>query len=113
MTQIGALPELPRSTSTAAGTGTRRVEKSPNCRGSHGKYDGGDVPSGQRAALGSRALLCRHETLQIAPLWYGPRLRAHFVAQIIGQVLAHADVAADAGYREDQAPVALIVDRRA
>lgn len=113
MTAIGSLPASPGGISNAAGSRVVRVEKSADCAGSHGEYRGDRTQPERRTAQPDRRAVSRAGTFETAPLWYGPRLRAPFVAQIIGQVLGNAQAAARTGYRYDEAPVALVVDRNA
>jgi hypothetical protein len=92
-----------------------RVEKCPDCCGLHGEYRGNPEPHDRRASTSDRRILSRAGTEQTAPLWYGPRLRAPFVAQFIGQILLNADAApvSSAVYGPDRTAVALVVDRLA
>lgn len=88
-----------------------RVEKARDCAGSHGEYRNSATPDERRTSIGNRRDLSQCETVRCAPLWYGPRLRAPFVAQVLGQVLGATGNAVGPGYREDGVPTALIVDR--
>ncbi|HEY4125657.1 MAG TPA: hypothetical protein VGM36_13650 [Rhizomicrobium sp.] len=107
---IGTLAVPPGGVRNAA---PLRVEKSADCAGLHGEYRGEQPLRDRRAPQADRRAVSRTGTFETAPLWYGPRLRAPFVAQIIGQVLGHAEAAAQTGYRADTVPVALVVDRNA
>jgi hypothetical protein len=111
MTAIGALPVLPGGSSGAAGSRALRVEKPRDCAGAHGEYRNCETPDERRTSTGDRRDLSQRETVRSAPLWYGPRLRAPFVAQVLGQVLGTTGNAVGPGYREDGVPTALIVDR--
>jgi hypothetical protein len=110
---MSAINSLPGSVLSIAGLRAARVEKSADCAGSHGEYRGARAHSDRRAAQPDRRAVSRTGTLETAPLWYGPRLRPPFVAQIIGQVLGEAHVATRSPYRADDAQVALVVDRNA
>jgi hypothetical protein len=56
----------------------------------------------------------RFETPASEPLWYGPRLRPAFVAQVLGQVFAsEISQPAPAAYRRDAIPTGLLLDRTA
>jgi hypothetical protein len=67
-------------------------------------HDGGATYDGRNEASPQRTppqRLSRSET-ESAPRWYGPRLAAPFVAQILGQVLPHAEAdarSASAAYK--------------
>jgi hypothetical protein len=49
-------------------------------------------------APGERANPSRFETNGFDPLWHGPRLRAPFVAQVLGQMLAGEAKGAPSGF---------------
>jgi hypothetical protein len=66
--------------------------------------------SGARA----RARASRFETTDSEPLWYGPRLRPAFVAQVLGQVFASENSpSAPVAYRRNEIPTGLLLDRTA
>jgi hypothetical protein len=112
MTTAGALSVLPGGTSNAAATRARRVEKSPDCAGSEGEYPRNPEPRNRRTSAPDRRDMFRNGT-ETAPLWYGPRLRAPFVAQFIGQVLIEEEpVRAPGGYKKSGVDLALVIDRR-
>jgi hypothetical protein len=57
----------------------------------------------------------RFETDEFAPLWYGPRLRPAFVAQVLGQAFPAANsqrAESSAAYRGEGVPSGLLVDRK-
>lgn len=60
-------------------------------------------PDDERRSAGRRAQdarnVSRFDTASSEPLWNGPRLRAAFVAQVIGQLLEERPVPAHAAYR--------------
>ncbi len=66
----------------------------------------GEAEEGAANRFGGRPQgqnLSRFETSEYAPLWYGPRLRPAFVAQLLGQVLypAPPDAASAAAAYEE------------
>ncbi|MBI3675632.1 MAG: hypothetical protein HY243_03350 [Proteobacteria bacterium] len=64
-----------------------RVEKSRFSNALHGERrdEERSTYAGEERLRGAK--LSRSETFDAAPLWHGPRLRAAFVAQILGQAL--------------------------
>ncbi len=110
---MSAINSLPGTILNVAESRALRVEKSADCAGSHGEYRGARAHSDRRTARPDRRAVSRAGTPETAPLWYGPRLRAPFVAQIIGQVLGEANVSNRPSYRADEAQVALVIDRNA
>jgi len=59
---------------------------------SSGTFDGeseDDARVGQRRVTDRRAPYLSQNSTGNAPLWYGPRLRPVFVAQVLGQILMH------------------------
>lgn len=92
-----------------------RVEKCPDCGGLDGEYRDNRHAPDRRASTTDRRILSRGGTGATAPLWYGPRLRAPFVAQFIGQILLSTEAApaSDTAYEPNEAAVALVVDRLA
>ena len=57
-------------------------------------------------------LVCQDETARFDPFWDGPRLRSAFVAQLLGQVMPTAHVAAVQNAYGKTAPrMARLVDR--
>jgi hypothetical protein len=113
MTAIGALPVRANEAAKAAGSCAPRVEKSADNAESNGEHRGNTQPRERRGPSADRRALSRPGTEASAPLWYGPRLRAPFVAQLIGQVLAAGDAPRPMVYREKPVPVGLMLDRRA
>jgi hypothetical protein len=99
----------------AAKSRAPRVEKCPDYGGLHGEYHGNPQARDRRASTSDRRVLSRAGTQETAPLWYGPRLRAPFVAQFIGPILLNAEAApvSSAAYGLNRATVALVVDRLA
>ena len=113
MNAIGALPVWTGGAAKAAGSRGGRVEKTADSAESNGEYRDHAEPRERRGAFADRRALSRSGTGGTAPLWYGPRLRAPFVAQIIGQVLPQGETARKNSYREGAIPVALVFDKRA
>ncbi len=114
MTPIGPLPVLAGGTSGAAGIRAGLIRKCPDSGDLNGEYRENPEPRERRSATADRRAVCRDGTVQGAPLWYGPRLRAPFVAQFIGQMLVHTEAGpAPAIYGANPVPVALLMDRRA
>lgn len=114
MTTIGPLAISTGSAVSAGGMRAGRVEKCAESRDSNGEYREGPEPRDRRMANTDRRAVSHDGTGRAAPLWHGPRLRAPFVAQVIGQVLVHADAAPTAAvYGAGRAPVATVVDNRA
>ena len=115
MDTVRALSISPNGIQNAAKSRTLRVEKSPDCAGLNGEYRGNPEPHDRRASTSDRRILSRAGTEQTAPLWYGPRLRAPFVAQFMGQILLDAGAApdSDTAYRPHRQTMALVVDRLA
>jgi hypothetical protein len=93
-----------------------RVEK-PRCsNGLHGERRGEDRNARANSEPISAGTLSRSETFVVAPVWHGPRLRAAFVAQILGQALQddHERASAPAGYqRRPQRLYNLVLDELA
>lgn len=77
-----------------------RVEKSRFSNKMHGERRDDERFARANDAQLRNANLSRFETIESAPLWHGPRLRAAFVAQILGQALENevAPRSAKAGY---------------
>ena len=113
MSAISTLQILPNSIPAAAGSRAARVEKAADCAGLHGEYRGEAEPRERRTPRPDRRAMSRAGTFETAPLWYGPRLRAPFVAQIIGQVLGAEQATMRQAYRGDDAKMARVVDRNA
>lgn len=114
MSTIGSLPAITRTSVQGAQMRAVRIEKCPASGASNGEYRDRPEPRERRAAHADRRAVSRDGTGKTAPLWHGPRLRAPFVAQIIGQVLTHDEVAPQqAAYGEGHVPVAIIVDNLA
>jgi len=114
MSTIQTLPVLAGAAAQAAGMRAVRIEKCPGSGSSNGEYRDRPEPRERRASHSDRRAVSRDGTGKTAPLWHGPRLRAPFVAQIIGQVLSHDEAAPQqAAYGEGHMPVAIIVDNRA
>jgi hypothetical protein len=92
-----------------------RIEKPSAGSGLH---DGATANEERRGASAQQALPQRlsHSDTEDAPRWYGPRLTAPFVAQVLGQVLprSNADAyAASAAYRSApvRVPTGICLDR--
>lgn len=102
---------LPARAGAPSNTAVARVQKTAESGGLHGEYRGEQGPRERRGQRIDRRAVSRAGTFETAPLWYGPRLRAPFVAQIIGQVLGDVQAAPQPAYRGDDARVALMVDR--
>lgn len=87
MSGNGLIPVASASSASGARAGRTRVEKA--CQTSD--LNDGALQNDQRhAQLHGGAALAKpsqSETKDYAPLWYGPRLRPAFVAQVIGQVM--------------------------
>lgn len=113
MNAIGALPVWAGGAAKAAGSRGARVEKTAESAELNGEYRGDPERRERRGPFTDRRAVSRHGTGGAAPLWYGPRLRAPFVAQIIGQVLPQGETPGTIAYREDAVPVALVFDKRA
>ena len=62
----------------------------------------------------ARARSSRFETIDGEPLWYGPRLRPAFVAQVLGQVFAgEHSRSMPVAYRREKTPTGLLLDKTA
>jgi hypothetical protein len=65
-------------------------------------------------AAKARARSSRFETTDSEPLWYGPRLRPAFVAQVLGQIFAGENPQSQpAVYRHEGVPSGLLLDKTA
>lgn len=114
MTTIGPLAISTGSAASAAIMRAARIEKCADSGDSNGEYRERSEPRDRRMANADRRAVSRDGTGRTAPLWHGPRLRAPFVAQVIGQVLVHDDTAPRAAvYGAGQVPVAILIDNRA
>jgi hypothetical protein len=114
MTAPTTLSVLSPGIANAGYVGAGRVEKCAGSGDLNGEYRDKPEPRERRMAGPDRRGLCRDGTQKTAPLWHGPRLRAPFVAQVIGQVLAHNETAPPAaGYGANSVPLARILDRTA
>jgi hypothetical protein len=91
-----------------------RVEK-PNASNTLRQKPGSDESeSAYQPGASARARSSRFETADSEPLWYGPRLRPAFVAQVLGQVFASENVSsAPVAYRRDSIPTGLLLDKMA
>jgi hypothetical protein len=115
MDTVRALSVWTYGTAKAVTSRAARVEKCPDCGGLQGESPDNPEPRDRRASTSDRRILSRAGTAQSAPLWYGPRLRAPFVAQFIGQILLNEEKASVSGpaYGPEQTAMARVVDRSA
>jgi len=65
-----------------------RVEKPRNASDLGHETRRGEHEAGRRDPRLAPRMLSQSDTNERAPLWYGPRLRPAFVAQVLGQVMA-------------------------
>jgi hypothetical protein len=91
-----------------------RVEK-PNASNTLQQKSGSDESDSEYiSGASARARASRFETTGREPLWYGPRLRPAFVAQVLGQVFASENASsAPVAYRRDGIPTGLLLDKMA
>lgn len=88
----------------------QRVEKPSQSAQLHGERRDEDASARCPFAQRMRGHLSHKGTEDVAPLWYGPRLRPAFVAQVLGQVTAQSkNISAAQVYRShtEAAPVLL------
>jgi hypothetical protein len=92
-----------------------RVEKLNSSNALHRKPGSPDSDSPRNCGSRAQARASRFDTEESASLWNGPRLRAAFVAQVLGQVFAGAEsqTTQPATYRRTQIPTGLLHDEMA
>jgi hypothetical protein len=115
MDTVRALSVWSYGTPNAVKSRAARVEKCPDCGGLQGESPDNPEPRDRRASTSDRRVLSRTGTAQTAPLWYGPRLRAPFVAQFIGQILSNEETACVSRpvYGPEERAIAQVIDRSA
>lgn len=87
MTGNALITNATAAAARAVRTRAVRVEKACNTSNfGHETLRGNHEARAHDPRLAQRGL-SRSETDECAPLWYGPRLRPAFVAQVLGQVL--------------------------
>lgn len=107
MTGIGHIAQTAGTGALVARAGLARVEKARNSSDlGQQRMDDPRHRAGHDAHLASHDL-SQSETGEHAPLWYGPRLRPAFVAQVLGQVMGTRDI------RDPQSVFAAYEDRAA
>ena len=92
-----------------------RVEKLNASNALRRKPGSSESDSSRNYGPRAQAHESRFDTEDGAPLWNGPRLRAAFVAQVLGQVFASAEsqTPQPASYRRAQIPTGLLLDEMA
>jgi hypothetical protein len=90
-----------------------RVEKLNPSNALQQKPGSPQAESQDRACDDERPRASRFDTGGRGPLWTGSRLQPAFVAQVLGQVLAGADLLTARGYRRDGIALGLLVDQKA
>jgi len=92
-----------------------RVEKLNPSNALGQKPGSPDAESAESPNSRVRPRASRFETGSGTPLWYGPRLRPAFVAQVLGQVLPGSSVPSSStpAYRTDSIPTGLLLDEQA
>jgi hypothetical protein len=106
-------------TSAAHATGRiapRRVEKTRGSNALHGEERRHDEAASERRSTTVDRRMSRNGTDRRTPLWDGPRWRAPFVAQVLGQLLQTGDEdhtrSALAAYDERAATPSLLFNLR-
>jgi len=113
MTSSGPFSASPASALFYARKPSARVEKSVGCGQLNGESGYEPPPSHHSYASAERRKLSHAETKETAPLWYGPRLRAPFVAQFIGQVLGTSHTMPEKTYAPAPDMRGRVIDKRA
>lgn len=117
MTGTGALIFLPAGSARGGPARPPPIEKS--CCDSRLEQGADGTKPPETTISAARALVpaSRYETCLDAPMWNGPRLRAAFVAQVLGQLLQtppdNVRRGALAAYGAPRDPVASAIDDRA
>jgi hypothetical protein len=98
------------SVSQAALSSAKSLARIEKPSAGSGLHDGATANKERRGASAPRTPSQRvsHSDTEDAPRWYGPRLTAPFVAQVLGQVLPHSNAdayAASAAYKSAPTPL--------
>lgn len=86
MTVSGGFAIVPSAAVSASGSSRAPVEKASKTRDSRHDRRRGDQREERRGLHDRRRRSSHNDTKDDASFWNGPRLRAPFVAQVIGQV---------------------------
>lgn len=104
---MNVLPTLASASATGAARAlgpARDIGKANSSRTLDGECAGDEAFRGETRTGERRRAPCQFGTIEVAPLWNGPRLRPAFVAQVLGQVMmdgqARGRELAPAAYRK-------------
>lgn len=106
MSGIGTFAIVARAPAQTLRAASARVEKACESNTLHNDARHEDFAAAGSARAHANSALQQNETQSCAPLWHGPRLRAAFVAQVLGQVMPEDNKTARSPAAAYQKPVA-------